>query len=163
MKLRILLSLFVFISIISCSSAGYRDRPVADEVKKFFGEKNISIIMDADKALAYKVKPRKTRETGIKNLYGYPVTAGGPVLSSVQMDRFKTILLDEKTYDFKWAKKAFVFPDYAIELKKGDTVLTVFIDFYRKELLFVSDGKELIEDFDNAEKEMKSLMDEIFK
>lgn len=163
MKLHILLSFMVFIAFISCSSTGYRDMPLSDEVKKFFGEKNIGIIMDADKALPYKVKPQKDKTGVVKNIYGFPVTAEGPALTAGQMDRFKSILLDDKTYDFKWAKKAFVFPDYAIVLKKGDSELTVLIDFYRKELLFISDNKELIEDFDNAEKQMKDLVNEIFK
>ena len=161
MKLRILLSFMVFVATISCSSADYRDKPPADEVKKFFGEKNIGIITDAEKGIPYKLKPQKIKTE--KNIHGFPIIAEGTALTTAQLNRFKTILLDEKTYDFKWAKKAFVFPDYAVVLKKGDAELIVFIDFYRKELLFISDGKELIEDFDDAEKQVKSLMDEIFK
>lgn len=135
----------------------------APEVKSFFGDKILEIIDGAGSADSYKVKTEKMKVPMGKNICGYPVISQGPALNSSQISTLKNILLDEKTYDFKWAKKAFVFPDYAIVLKKGNEELILLIDFYRKEFLFVYNGKELVEDFDNAEKQVRKLVDEIFR
>jgi len=51
----------------------------------------------------------------------------------------------------------------AIVQKKGADEVTILIDFYRKVLLFVYKGKDLVEDFDNAEKQVKTLVDDIFR
>ncbi len=163
MKIRIPIIVCMVIAQISCSTVTHRAENATPEVKNFFGDVILGIIDGADKAASYKVKTEKMKIPMGKNIYGYPVISEGPALDSSQLAVFKNILLDENTYDFKWAKKSFVFPDYAIVLKKGNEEVIVFIDFYRKELLFVYKGKELVEDFDNAEKQVKKLVDDIFR
>lgn len=151
------------VSQISCSTVTHKAENASPEVKKFFGETILGIIDGAESSASYKVKTEKMKIPMGKNICGYPVISQGPALDASQIAVLKDILLDENTYDFKWAKKSFVFPDYAIVLKKGNDQVTVLIDFYRKEFLFVYQGKELVEDFDKAEKRVKKLVDDIFK
>ena len=107
--------------------------------------------------------PEKTKDKSIAAICGYPVINNGPELPASELAGLKRILLDEKTYDFKYAKKAFVFPDYAFVLFKGSEQVAVLFDFYRKEVLFVNEGKELVEDFDNAEKDVRNITDRLIK
>lgn len=154
--------LFVFFTVqfFGCSSQMITASP---GVLNFFGEKITGIITGADKGYSCRVKPEKTKNTGIKTIEGYPLVEEGPALSADDLLELKNILLDEKTYDFKYAKKAFVFPEYAFVLVKGNEQVTVFFDFYRKEVLFVHEGRELVEDFDNAEKDVRAFISRFFK
>ena len=163
MKVKALIIACAVIAQASCSSASFRAENASPDVKKFFGEKIIGIIDGAESAASYKVKPEKMKVPMGKLIHGYSVISAGPALTGSQIERLRNILLDEKTYDFKWAKKSFVFPDYAIVLKKGTEELTLFVDFNRKEFLFVYNEQELVEDFDNAEKQVKNLVDDIFR
>ncbi len=151
-----------FIIIVSgCSSAVSR-ADVPANVKNFLGEKILAIIIDADSCMPFMVKPEKTKDTKVKCLHGFPVTKEGPALPVDELNKLKRILLDEKTYDFKYAKRAFVFPEYAFVFSKGNEEVIVFFDFYRKEVLLVNEGKELVEDFDNAENDVRAVIDRIF-
>ena len=163
MKIKIFIIACIVLAQVSCSAGMHKAENATPEVKKFFGINILNIIDGAESASSFKVKPEKMKVLIGKNLYGYPVIAKGPALSDSQLSELKDILLNEDTYDFKWAKKSFVFPDYAIVLKKGKEEVTVFVDFYRKELLFVYNGQELVEDFDNAEKQVRKLVDDIFR
>jgi hypothetical protein len=157
--------LFLLILLLNpgCStSPGIVDDTPA-EVKKFFGERITGIIKESVSAASFRLKPEKTKDDKVKNIHGFPVVSEGPGLTETQIASLKRILLDEKTYDFKYSKRAFVFPEYAVILKNGNDSVAVLIDFYRKEFLFVNENRELVEDFDNAEKQLKMLLDDIFK
>jgi len=161
---------FLFIAVVliilinlNCSTPTRRSGDIPQDVKNFFGDRITGIIEGAESASSFRLKPEKTKDVKIENIHKFPVVSRGPVLTENQIVTLKNILLDEKTYNFKYAKRAFVFPEYAIVLKKGNDSVTVLVDFYRKEFLFVDGDRELVEDFDSAENQLKALIDEIFK
>lgn len=136
---------------------------VTDKVKEFFGEEILSIISSPDYVESYKVKPLVQKNKKEKNvLYKYPIVKKGPRLSKQQITYLTSILLNEKTYDFKYSKRGFLFPEYAFEFVKGSKKMLLFVCFNRNELMFYYNDKELIEDFDTALKKVKKLMDQLF-
>lgn len=137
---------------------------ITEKVKTFFGEEILTILSDPDSVLSYKVKPvTKKNKTAKDKLYKYPIVKRGPKLDKDQILYLKNIILNEKTYDFKYSKRGFLFPEYAFEFIKGEKKVLVFVCFNRNELMFYYKKKELIEDFDSALKEVKELVHKLFK
>lgn len=131
------------------------------KVSNFLGSEIFEIISKPDIIESYQVDPKKKAEG--EKLYVFPIIRQGQNLTADQMSNLKSVLLNDGTYDFKLAKKGFIFPEFAFKIIKADKEVLLFVCYYRKELMFVYDKKELKEDFDSAEPDMRKLTDQLFK
>jgi hypothetical protein len=121
-----------------------------------FGNDVTELFSTPDKVKFYLLNPKKNPEAG-KVLWQYPVLGEGE-LSAELAKNLQDILLEPSTYQFDRAKKGFLFPEYGFTFHKDSRELILLIDFYRNELMFILDKKEIKEDFDSAVTAMSNLV-----
>jgi len=130
------------------------------KVMQFLGGVMIDILKNPEKVESYRVGFHKTGKGN--NMGGYPVTGKGRDLAPKQVERLQAMLFDENTYLFDVVKKCLFLPEYAFRFLKGGKSVIVLICYSCEELTFVFEGKELLEDFNNATPRMRILTSELF-
>jgi hypothetical protein len=133
---------------------------ISPKVTGFLGNDIIDIIKSPEKVESYRVKFQKTGKG--TTMGGYPVTAQGPDLAPKQIERLQAILLDANTYLFDVVKKCLFLPEYAYRFVRGGKNVIVLVCYSCEELTFVFEGRELLEDFNNATPRMRALTGELF-
>ncbi|TGN20969.1 hypothetical protein [Leptospira idonii] len=125
-------------------------------VEEYLGSATIAAIQKAESGESMTVASRKSQSGSL--LAGYPILAKGRTLSKDQVQLFKKLLLDPKSYVFPTAKKVMIAPKYGILL--GDVV--VLIDPANLLISVPSDGKSKIEDYDPIQAKIQALLKELF-
>lgn len=134
---------------------------VSEKVAQFLGSEILDIIKNPEAVESYKIKIKKSaRGTGIA---GYPIIKRGPGLTTQQIDQIRSVLLDKNTYLFDVVKKCLFLPEYALKFRKGASEVVVLLCFSCEELTFVYNGRELLEDFDNATPKIRGLIQTLFR
>jgi len=133
---------------------------ISPKVTGFLGNDIIDVLRSPDRVESYKVKFQKTGKGN--NMGGYPVTAKGSDLAPKQIERLQAILFDANTYLFDVVKKCLFLPEYAYRFVRGDKNVIVLVCYSCEELTFVFEGRELLEDFNNATPRMRALTAELF-
>jgi hypothetical protein len=168
MKKTITLAMLCMVAVVllSCRQGTAPDEgkkmgtDISPKVMEFLGNDIIDILKNPDKVESYRVKFQKTGKGS--NLGGYPVTAKGPELAPKQIERLQAILFDANTYLFDVVKKCLFLPEYAYRFIRGDKQVIVLVCYSCEELTFVFEGRELLEDFNNATPRMRALTGELF-
>ncbi|HPQ54149.1 MAG TPA: hypothetical protein PK253_12950 [Spirochaetota bacterium] len=158
----------LLMSLFSCRSQmndqGKGDvmvKGVSEKVVRFLGNEIIEIIKSPDTVESYTIKIKKA-DTGTR-IAGYPVISRGPNLTPQQIDQIQSVLLDQNTYLFDFVKKCLFLPEYALKFRKGTYEVVVLLCFSCEELTFVCNGRELLEDFDNATPKIRGLIQALFR
>lgn len=146
---------FIF-STLGCKSKEIKNPSSIDEL---LPGKAYSIIKNADRVQFFALNPIKKPDSNKKKIGDYVILKEGKFLDEEHRRQFISILMDDNTYDFKYAKRGFSFPDYGAIIERDGKAVHLLIDFRRKELVFLYDGKEYKEDFDSAEKQIKAIAD----
>ncbi len=129
-------------------------------VAEFLGSDVIEIISGPDSIESFRVNLQRTNQG--ESLAGFPILERGKALSRAQIERLKTVLLDERTYRFGVVKKCLFLPEYGFKIRKGNSEVILLLCFSCEELKIVIGGVERLEDFDNATPQLRRLVDELF-
>ncbi len=156
--------------VIACISCEWRLPDVMKDTKgrsaspktvaEFLGSDVIEIISGPDSIESFRTNLQRTNRG--ETLAGFPIIERGRALSREQIERLKTVLLDEKTYRFGVVKKCLFLPEYGFKIRKGTSEVILLLCFSCEELKIVIGGVERLEDFDNATPQLRRLVDELF-
>lgn len=138
-----------------------REKPKSTPaVREFLGEEILSILSQPDKVVPYRLIPKKA--SGGERLGDYPIDATGPELNRKQIAILTGVLLDENTYNFESAKRGFHLPEIGFAISKGGKRVSLLVDLYRNELVFLWNGEEKTEDCDSAKAVLETLIATVF-
>ncbi|MDF3818550.1 hypothetical protein P3G55_01485 [Leptospira sp. 96542] len=125
-------------------------------VEEYLGKSTLNSIGVATSVEFVKIASQKSDSQN--QFLGYPIVAQGKEVSKSQVESFKKILLDNKTYLFATAKKVMFLPKYGVKL--GETL--ILIDAKNSMLSLPLDGNSRIEDFDPAKKQIFQILKQSF-
>lgn len=151
---------------LSVASTSANDTDVDGRVLKLFGGVDgLSVLRNAEKVEAYRIKPQQFQDTGdTKTIAKYPVISGPHEVPAEQAILFKKRLQQARTYNFDIAKGCEFSPGIVLRYV-GDrsTIMDVVFCFACGELkIYV--GEQMIggEDFDNVRAEFVAAMKKVF-
>ncbi|MCE9597224.1 MAG: hypothetical protein K8S54_04580 [Spirochaetia bacterium] len=130
------------------------------KVKQFLGEKMLKVLQAPDSVQAIQIEPR----TGVslENIDGFKILNRGPMLSGDQILWLKSLIMDEKSYDFVNVKRHPMDPVIAYQFKKGTDTVHVLVSFAGNLWQFSGFDQKSIEDNDPVRASLVALAKELF-
>ena len=119
------------------------------------------IISSPDAIEIYKIETQKN--TSKNNINGYPIIKNGGELSGSEVKSLKSILLDEKTYDFELTKRCPFLPEYVFQINKGEKKLNLFVCYSCEKITIIYKTKKIIVDYINVRPKFQHITDKHFK
>ena len=134
----------------------------SDSMKKFFGSKNLDLFDGFKTAELYEISLKKAKPEAAR-VGCYSIVKKIGLLSKESSLELKRLLSDENSYDFDTAKKCVFIPDYGLKLIDGDKRLDIAISLSTLEFKFFMNDAGKREDFDGAQKLMRSIINKTLK
>lgn len=147
--------------MLACQTPPKPRGPVTptEPVKKFLGTA-LGVISAPDSVQALRLEPRLG--VALENVDGFKILKKGPMLSAAQIDLLKSLIQDEKSYDFAHVKRHPMDPTISFLFKKGTDVVHVSVSFDGNLWQFSGFGKKEVEDNDAVRGELLKLAEELF-
>ncbi|MBL8021880.1 MAG: hypothetical protein JNM27_19555 [Leptospirales bacterium] len=130
------------------------------KVKTFLGEKMLKVLQAPDSVQAIQVEPRAG--VSLENIEGFKILNRGPMLSAEQTGLLKSLIMDEKSYDFVNVKRHPMDPIIAYQFKKGTDTVNVLVSFAGNLWQFSGFDQKSIEDNDPVRAYLVGLAKELF-
>lgn len=147
--------------MLACQTAPKPRAPVTptETVNKFLG-KMAGVIAAPESVQALRLEPRLGNAA--ENVDGFKILKKGPMLSAAQIDLLKSLIQDEKSYDFLHVKRHPMDPTISFLFKKGSDSVYVSVSFDGNLWQFSGFGQKAVEDNDAVRSELLGLAEELF-
>ena len=137
-------------------------------VGEFLGERMVHVLSAPDAIETFAVQaslspPPVPAVDGPDTVAGYRWTARGAPLAAAQVEEFRALALDEKSYVFDAVKKCMLVPEYAFRVRRGEDSVVVLLSFSCAMWKFVHAGEGRQEDFDPVAKRLEAVVGTVFK
>jgi len=135
-----------------------------DPVKNFLGAEVIQILSKPDDVESFLVGPELAESTipERSQLGGFPILKVGSTLKKEQLETFQSLVLDEKSYLWKSAKRCLFRPEIGLRFIKGEDVVEILLSNWCSLWSFVHQGKQKIEDYDPISAKLEDFCTSLF-
>ncbi|MBC8158571.1 MAG: hypothetical protein H8E94_04485 [Alphaproteobacteria bacterium] len=154
-----LAGLAAFMALMACGAVAQ------DRLSGFLGTDIIEVITTAERVEPFLLKPSlmPSGATGPGAVSGYEWKARGADLAPAQMSAFKSLVLDEASYDFETAKKCVMVPEYVFRFHAGAKSADVLVAFGCTMWAFGEADGDKVEDFDPVAANLRAIVETVFK